>query len=138
MPELLRHLAGHLRALVANRRASPRKQLRLRCAVSLHDTRPDAAARRAPSLEVYTRDLSSTGIALVAPAIRINDRYLTDATLRLLLEHPAGSMEIVAQPVRYEQLPPEGEETGYLIGVRITSMSDADRTRYDEHLSALD
>jgi hypothetical protein len=138
MPELLRTLAAHLRTVLANRRRAPRKRLRLPCAVSLHDPRVRAnAPRRAPALEVYTRDLSSTGIAIVAPAIRIGDRYLTDSILRLLLEHPAGSMEIVAQPVRYEQLPPEGEETGYLIGVHIISMSDTDRALYDEHLRGL-
>jgi hypothetical protein len=137
MPEMLRTLVGRLRAIVANRRRAPRKRVRLACSVSLHDpkaTANTASSRRAPSLECHTRDLSATGIALVAPSIRINDRYLTGTTLRLLLDHPAGALEIIAQPVRYEQLPPDSDETGYMIGVHIISMSDDDRARYQERL----
>jgi hypothetical protein len=140
MPELLRTLVGRLRAVVANRRHAPRKRLRLACSVSLHDpkattTTAAPSTRRAPSLECHTRDLSATGMALVAPSIRINDHYLTGTTLRLLLEHPAGTLEIIARPVRYEQLPPDSDETGYLIGVHIISLSDDDRARYEQHLT---
>jgi hypothetical protein len=137
MPEMLRTLVGRLRAVVANRRHAPRKRLRLACSVSIHDpktTANAASSRRAPSLECHARDLSATGIALVAPSIRINDRYLTGTTLRLLLDHPAGALEIIAQPVRYEQLPPDSDETGYMIGIHIISMSDEDRARYQERL----
>lgn len=136
---MLRTLVGRLRAVAANRRRAPRKRVRLACSVSLHDPKAATAAagpstRRASSLECHTRDLSATGIALVAPSIRINDRYLTGTTLRLLLDHPAGPLEIIAQPVRYEQLPPDADEVGYLIGLHIVSMSDEDRARYRERL----
>ncbi|MCA1816575.1 MAG: PilZ domain-containing protein [Acidobacteria bacterium] len=137
MAELLRELASRLRALVAERRRAPRLRLRLRCTVSLYETQAAAANRRAPSLEAYTRDLSASGIAIVTPAVRINDRYITASTLRLRLEHPSGHVELLASPVRYEQLPPESEETGYLVGVRIVEMGDADRARYEGYLSEL-
>jgi hypothetical protein len=137
MTELLRNLAGRLRAVVANRRASPRLPARLPCHVSLHEPRATGRARRPPALQVRTRDLSATGVALVAPAIRINDRYLTDSMLLLHLELPAGQIETVVQSVRYEQLPPEGGEEGYLIGVRIVEMSDEDRALYEAHLREL-
>jgi hypothetical protein len=136
--ELLRNLAGRLRAVVANRRASPRLAARLPCLVSLHEPRASDQTRRTPTLEVHTRDLSATGLALVAPAIRINDRYLTDSTLLLRLEHPAGTIELIVKSVRYERLAPEGEEDGYLIGVRIVEMSGEDRARYEAHLRALE
>ena len=138
MPELLRTLVGRLRAVAANRRRAPRKRLRLACSVSLHDPKTMAVTtgppRRAPSLQCHTCDLSTTGIAIITPAIRIGDRYLTDSTLRVLLEHPAGVIELTVRPVRYEQLPPDADETGYLIGVHILSISDDDRARYDQHL----
>src|SRR5919199_3722371 len=99
----------------------------MHCVVALPVPRVSASPPRpAPSLKAYTRDLSATGIAIIAPAVRINDRYITSSTLRLLLEHPTGPLELLAQPVRYEQLPPEGEETGYLVGVRIVEMNEAD------------
>lgn len=137
MPELLRTLAGRLRAVVANRRRAERRRVRLACSVSLHDPKANAAAptRNAPSLQCHTRDLSTTGIALVAPAIRVGGRYLTESVLRLLIEHPAGAIEIVVQPVRYEQLAPDSDETGYLIGARIVSASDEDRARYESYLT---
>jgi hypothetical protein len=138
VPELLRNIVGRLRAVVANRRSAPRKSLRLPCAVSFHDTKTAAASRRASALAAHTRDLSSTGIALVAPTIRIGERYLTDSTLRLTLEHPTGTIVVLAASVRYEQLPPDADETGYIIGVRIIEMSDEDRARYDDHLRRLD
>jgi hypothetical protein len=140
--ELLRNLAGRLRAVVANRRASPRRAARLPCIVSFHDPRASEKSRRPPTLQAHTRDLSATGVAIVAPAIRINDRYLTDSTLLLRLEHPAGLMEMVVQSVRYERLAPEGEEgggeEGYLVGVRIVEMREEDRASYEAHLRGLE
>ena len=135
--ELLRDLASRLRAVVANRRRAPRKRLRLPCTVSLHDPQASGANRRVPSLEAYTRDLSASGIAVITPAVRIGERYITASTLRLRLEHPSGHVELLAEPVRYEQLPSESEETGYLVGVRIVEMGDADRTRYEGYLNNL-
>ena len=138
MSEFLRTIVARLRARVADRRSAPRLALRLPCTVFIHDPRPDGAhrgdQRRAPRLEAFTRDLSRTGIGLVAPAVRIGERYLTDYPLRLVLEHPTGPLELTASAVRYEQLDETAGERGYLIGLRITAMSDADRARYDSHL----
>ena len=137
MPELMRNLVGRLRAVVANRRRAPRKPLRLPCSISIHDPKLKDSARRPSSLEAYTRDLSATGVALVAPAIRIGERYLNESHLQLTLEHPSGVMTILVAPVRYEQLPPDGEEIGYLIGTRIVEMSDEARARFEAHLQQL-
>ena len=136
MSEFLRSIVTRLRARVADRRSAPRRNLRLPCTVFIHDPRLDAAQtdRRAPRLEASTRDLSSTGIGLVAPAVRIGERYLTDSALRLVIEHPTGPLELTASAVRHEQLEDAAGEHGFLIGLRITSMSDADRDRYERHL----
>jgi PilZ domain len=137
MPELLRSIAARLRAYVGNRRNAPRFRVRLPCAVRLEGRRPVASPRAAVTVEAFTRDLSQTGLALVVPSVRVGERYLTESPLRLRLEHPTGPLEIVVAPVRYEQLEPEDEDEGFLIGVRITSISDADRARYDEYLDQL-
>jgi hypothetical protein len=137
MSEFLRSFVSRLRARVADRRSAPRRNLRLPCTVFIHDPKLDASARdgrREPRLEAYTRDLSRTGVGLVAPAVRVGERYLTDSVLRLVIEHPTGPLEMLAAPVRYEQLDPEGDERGYVIGLRITSMGEADRARYERHL----
>jgi hypothetical protein len=139
MPEFLRSIVTQLRARVADRRSAPRLALRLPCTVFIHDPRLASAPgdRRAPRLEAFTRDLSRTGIGLVAPAVRIGERYLTDSPLRLVLEHPTGPLELFASPVRYEQLDAAAGGRGYLIGLRITAMADADRARYERHLNQL-
>ena len=95
-----------------------------------------AVARRPAQVEGYTRDLSATGLALVVPTIRAGDHYLTGEGRSLLvtLEHPKGPLTLKVSPVRYEQLDESETERGYLIGVRITEMSDADRARYDAYL----
>lgn len=139
MPEYLRSIVTRLRARVADRRSAPRRPLRLPCTIFIHDARHDGApaGRREPRLEAFTRDLSRTGIGLVAPAIRVGERYLTDSALRLVLEHPTGPLELTAAAVRYEQLEDDAGERGYLIGLRIASMGDADRARYERHLDQL-
>lgn len=135
MPELVRSIVTRLRSYFADRRAAPRRAMQLPCVVRLHDSRRDAdATHAAPHLDAHTRDLSLTGLALVVPAIRIGERYLTDTPLRVIVEHPTGPLEFTAQPVRYEQLPSDAGERGYLLGLRITAMDDADRARYEEHL----
>ncbi|MCA1629766.1 MAG: PilZ domain-containing protein [Acidobacteria bacterium] len=138
MTELLRNLAGRLREVVANRRASPRRPARLPCLVSFPDPRASDHGRRPPTLQARTRDLSATGVAIIAPVIRINDRYLTDSTLLLRLELPAGTIEMIVKSVRYERLAPEDEEEGYLVGVHILEMKEENRARYDAHLRGLE
>ncbi|HEX8071605.1 MAG TPA: PilZ domain-containing protein [Pyrinomonadaceae bacterium] len=141
MPELVRSIVARLREYVGNRRRARRYRMRLSCRVAPFDAALDPERqRRAPALAGHTRDLSVTGLALVLPAVRVGDRYLTGAGLRLrvTLEHPSGPLELLCAPVRHEQLEPGGAETGFLIGVRITELAAADRARYEAHLAQLD
>lgn len=136
MPELLRNIARRLREFVGTRRHAARYQTRLGVAVSLLDTRPRAYPA---ALEGHTRDLSACGLAVVLPAIRIGERYLTGDThvLRITLKLPTASVQIQGVPVRYEQLDEDDEDTGYFIGVRIKEMSDKDRALFDEYLRTI-
>jgi hypothetical protein len=56
----------------------------------------------------------------------------------VILELPTGHVELDAVPVRYEQLVGDSVETGHLIGLRISQMSDMDRARYIEFLRTLE
>jgi hypothetical protein len=136
MPELLRDIASRLREFVGNRRRAPRHKTRLPVAVSLLDARPRAYPA---ALEGHTRDLSTCGLALILPAIRLGERYLTgDAhTLRITLRLPAGSIQIHATAARYERLDDQDPDTGYLVGVRIKEMSDKDRALFEDYLRTL-
>ena len=137
MPELTRTILGRLRNFIRDRRRAERLQVSLPFTISLVDER---SSRRPQSTGGHTADVSTSGLALVLSVIRIGDHYLAggeNRRLRIKLELPVGPVDIQATSVRYESLDEENSETGYLIGVSITEMSEADRARYDEYVSSL-
>src|SRR5215475_12932817 len=97
MSELPRRIVSQLRRFVGNRRHSKRVRARLSFTLSLSDPRASTnGARRLPALDGHTLDVSSTGLALVVPAIRIGEHYLAgdDRRLYVKLELPAGPVEM--------------------------------------------
>jgi hypothetical protein len=84
-------------------------------------------------------DLSERGLALVVPAIRLGEHHLVgeNRSLNVRLELPDGPVEMQVAPVRYESLEEHETETGYLIGARILTMTEADRARFSEYLASL-
>ena len=135
MSELPRRIVSSLRRFIGNRRRSRRVSVRLTFTLSLSDPRVSTnGRRRLPSLNGYTQDVSTTGLALIVPAIRIGEHYLagTDRKLYLKLELPTGPIEMKLVPVRYEGLE---DDSGYLIGARIVEMSDADRGSFEKYVA---
>jgi len=141
MPELVRDIVDRLWRLIGNRRHARRHDVRLAVTVTLHDLKRGADSRRNEvALEGVTRDISSTGLSLVLPAVRIGDRYLAGEgqLLRVRLEHPTGPLELIARPARYERLDDGDADIGYEIGVHIIEVADEDRARLIEHLRQLE
>jgi hypothetical protein len=137
MPEFIRSIAARFREFVGNRRRAPRHKIRLSVSVSpVQAAKPARVSAERGALFGYTRDLSITGMALVLPAIRINNIYIAgeDRTLELLVESEGEPIVMYAAPVRYERLEEGEADKGYLIGVRITEMSASDRERYQQLL----
>lgn len=138
MPELIRSIVSRLRALAGDRRHAYRHRVRLLFTVSIYPATGHANGRRpVPSIQGYTRDISSSGVGLIVPAIRIGEHYLTgeDRRLKVILELPTGPIEIIVTPVRYEPLEVEDEQ-GYLIGARIAEIGSKDRERYNSYLKS--
>jgi len=134
MSELPRRIVSHLRRFIGNRRHSKRVRARLNFTLSLSDPRMGSnGSRRLPTLDGHTLDVSSTGLALVVPAIRIGEHYLagSDRKLYIRLELPSGSLEMKVVAVRYESLE---DESGYVIGARIVEMSDSDRASFEKYV----
>src|SRR5262245_49748592 len=128
MSELPRRLVSQLRRYIGNRRGHRRVCTNLTFTLSLSDPRVSSnGARRLPSLTGHTLDVSSTGIALAVPAIRIGEHYLagTERRLHLKLDLPDGPVEMSVTPVRYESLEDQ-DETGYVIGAQITEIYDGE------------
>lgn len=136
----MRSMVARMRVYFGNRRRARRYRRSIPFTVSIFDPKlSPEQLEHAPYLEGTTSDLSTSGLGLIVPAIRINDRYLTatDQMLHLMLELPPDRVEIRVAPVRYEQLEREGAASGYLIGVRIADMSDDDRARFTDHIRLL-
>ena len=141
MSELPRRIVSTLRRFIGNRRRSKRVRARLTFRLSLFDPRVNSnGSRRLPALNGHTLDVSSTGLALIVPAIRIGEHYLAgaDRKLHIKLELPTGPVEMKVTTVRYECLEDSPEDTGYLIGARITEMSDQDRATYNSYIAKLE
>lgn len=140
MSEFPRRIVSRLRRFIGNRRHCKRVRVRLTFTLSLADPRVSSnGARRLPTLNGHTLDVSSTGLALVVPAIRIGEHYLTgsDRRLHVKLDLPGGPVEMLVTPMRYESLDENQEETGYLIGAHISEMADSDRASFEEYVTKI-
>ena len=135
-------LAARVTNFVETHKHAPRRAVILTSRISLAGKRqtgsgplPSSLTLR-PTLKGRTRDLSASGLALVLPAVHLGGLYFTDGERRLCvaldLERKTVEMEVV--PVRYEKLE---DDSGYLVGVKILTMSETDRIGYDDFLNAL-
>lgn len=91
------------------------------------------------SMDGHTFDLSENGMALIVPAITLDEHHLVgeNRSLHVQLELPPGPVVMEVAPVRYERLEEQASETGYLIAVKIVGMLESDRSRYREYVSTL-
>ena len=127
---------SRLRRFIGNRRTSRRVRARVSFTLSLSDPRVNSnGARRLPKLDGHTLDVSTTGLALIVPAIRIGEHYLAGGRSQAAheaLELPTGPVEMKVATVRYESLE---DESGYVIGARILEMSDTDRASFEKYVA---
>ena len=120
-----------------DRRQSPRLdanlQARLEFSVLLREAEnSQTGVQHMRAVAGHTVNLSTIGLAVMLHAQNIDPQYLTggENSMSIELDLPSGvSIEIEAMPVRYEK-----RDDGYLIGARITEISERDRELYDEYL----
>lgn len=140
MAELTRAIVSHLRHFVGDRRHSKRHTVRLPFTLAMASpTKSLNGTRRISTLAGHTLDLSATGLALVVPAITLDEHHLVgeNRSLNVTLELPDAPVEMQVKPVRYESLDEHETETGYLIGVQIGEMTDDDRVKFAAYVSSL-
>ena len=120
-----------------DRRHEPRYSANLRCTVALPSDEGDILFPGA-ELECRTRDLSETGVGLAASSIYLGYTCIVDDDLSLLLKLDLGSdfVEMVAMVVHYLRID-EGEQSTYLIGLRILEISEDNLTKYTNFLRLL-
>ena len=134
MPELVRSVVARVRVFFNDRRQSPRLRARVVFTVATRRTaNGKPAARRTPTLKGHTRDLSERGIGLLVPQVHLDGHHLAaeGRELELQLEIGGGApITMLVMPRRYERLDEAELGCNYLIGARIVTLEEADRTRY--------
>jgi hypothetical protein len=123
-----------------DRRQSPRLtanlDVRLEFSVLLRDAEPaEGGVQHLRACAGHTVNISMHGLAVVLHAQNIDEQYLLggEGSMAIELDLPNGlSLEIQATPVRYEKL-----EAGYLIGARISHMSERNRGLFEEYVKEL-
>jgi hypothetical protein len=140
MSEVLRSFAGRLREYLGNRRRAPRYNVKAKVTVSIPQRSNSLPGKsKQPSVAGYTRDVSSDGLAVIIPSIRIGGEYLTgsEKLLRLSLETAQGNVDINCRAARYVQLDEESPETGFLVGLAIETVQEESQEIWQEWLSTL-
>jgi hypothetical protein len=120
-----------------DRRQSPRLNAtldaRLDFSVLMRDAEPsEGGVQHLRACAGHTVNISAHGLGVVLHAQNIDEQYLLGAegSMAIELDLPNGlSIEIQATPVHYEKL-----EEGYLIGARISEMSERNRGLFEEYL----
>lgn len=83
-------------------------------------------------IEGHTRDISESGLGIIAPAGSLDEQSVIGLTFHVVLGLSTGWLDIEAMAVRCERL-----DEGYLIGAQITNMSGKDKMLYLKYLFAL-
>ncbi len=138
MAEFTRAVVSRMRQYVGNRRRARRYEVRLPFKLSLVSVSKNLnGMRRVSVMNGHTLDLSAHGLALIVPKITLDEHHLVgeNRSFNISLELPDGAIDLKATPVRYERLEEDTNDTGYLIAVKITSMMDGDRDRWDNFLA---
>lgn len=120
------------------RRLKPRFAADVTCTVSLTEAEHSLLF---PNEKLYcrTRDVSESGLGLVSNSIYLGYTCVVDEGRDLVvsLELPSGALELEATPAHYLRLNSNASATAYLIGLRITSISDEGRALYTAFLESL-
>jgi len=120
-----------------DRRQSPRinatLDARLDFSVLMRDAESsESGVQHLRACSGHTVNISAHGLAVVLHAQNIDEQYLlgTEGSMAIELDLPNGlSIEFSATPVRYEKL-----DEGYLIGARISEMSERNREFFEAYL----
>ncbi len=105
--------------------------------ISLQESKTQSGRLNFPqSIAGYTRNISDTGLSLILPSVHFGNRYLMDGdlALRVQIELPGETINCQVAPVRYEMLDENQSEWGYLVGLRITNITEQERKRLAEYL----
>ena len=117
------------------RRQAPRCEANLNVALRFNlSPHEEEAGTRGPQSRLMwgeTRNLSETGLAISLSSNHIGNRYFNviGCELRITLELPDGSVQILAEPKWCKWLLEEETVKSYLLGLKIIEMTDEEWVR---------
>jgi hypothetical protein len=120
------------------RRLKPRFAADVTCTVALTDAEHSLLFPN-EKLHCRTRDVSESGVGLVANSIYLGYTCVVDEgrALLLKLELASGPVEMETTAAHYLRLDASARETTYLLGLRIISIAEDQRAIYKSFLEAL-
>ena len=141
VPGTLKRLPSSREKFPDNKRRAPRSSTRLPLSVSVMEVEAvSGGLRYSPEQTGHTRVINQFGMAIILPTVQIQNYNFADTNRRLLLKlHlPTGAIHLHVKPVNSQRLTGTDANAGWLIGARITKISDEDRERLVRFLDSLE
>lgn len=133
---MLREIATRFSKVMAVRRAAPRKKVSVAVRVRFAPINGAAGHLKNSeklSLSGATQDISSCGIGIIVPSIRLEQNYLVGQDRVLIVEMDIHDRTIIMKVIgrRYEEVGQHLSVKRFLVGAEIIEMSPTDRAAYD-------
>ena len=137
---MLREIATRFTRVMAERRSAPRKKVSVAVRVRLAPSRSSVGHLKASekiSLSGATKDISTCGLGLILPSVRINEHYLVGQDHQLIIELDIHDRTVIINAIgrRYEEVGVHLSVKRFLVGVEIVEMSPTDRAAYEYFLN---
>lgn len=136
---MIRKLVSKFSKTINERVVSPRKKYEVPIKIWFEPQRATGSLKMPVENLVITgetKDLSKSGIGFYVTAIRIHENYLVGGgrVLNAELDLPSGKIQMQIVGTRYEEVGQHISTSRFLVGARITKMSDDDREDYEYFL----
>lgn len=139
---MIRKLISKFNKTITERVVSPRKTYEVPIKIWFEPER-NTGRLKMPSMPLEslvitgeTKDMSRSGVGFVVSAIRIHENYLVGGgkTLNAELDLPSGKIRMQIVGMRYEEIGQHISTARFLVGAKITQISDEDREAYEYFL----
>ena len=136
---MLREIATRFTRVIAQRLAAPRKKVRVAIRVRFAPVSGSVGhIKNAEKLQLCgaTLDISSCGVGLILPSIRLDQNYLVGGDRLLIVEMDIHDRTVIMKVVgrRYEEIGQHLSVKRFIVGAEIVEMSPTDRVAYEYFL----
>jgi len=136
---MIRKLVSKFNKSITERVVSPRKKYEVPIKIWFEPERMTGRLKMPVENLVMTgetKDLSRSGVGFIVGAIRIQENYLVGGgrILNAELDLPSGKIQMQIVGTRYEEVGQHISTARFLVGAKITKISDEDREAYEYFL----